>query len=385
MRHAFHHGKAVRGRTAARTAVRGLAACAIAASLAACSAAQPTTAGPAPSGPGRSAGEVVSSQQVSPTMFKLTYTSVGQTGQPVVVSGTLVLPPGTPPQGGWPVVSETHGTVGYADACAPSATTKPEDFTPLLDQGYAVASTDYEGLGTPGPHPYQQGASAARSAIDIVRAAHTLAPGKLSKAWAVMGQSQGGHAALYTASMATSYAAELDFRGAVATAPPTSLSRLALDRSSAKTEERTLRTALYPLFVLSAKATRPGLDPAEIVTGKALPLLKVAEEKCLFDIHREVVKLGIDDTNFWRRPPLDIPEIRSVMAAMDVPVKKYDRPLFIAQGGKDAIVQAPVTADFAQRIKDHGSDVVYTEYPKADHDVPATAWPDVKAWLAERL
>ena len=35
-------------------------------------------------------------------------------------TGSIFLPRGDPPDGGWPVVSYAHGTVGIADQCAPS-------------------------------------------------------------------------------------------------------------------------------------------------------------------------------------------------------------------------------------------------------------------------
>ena len=39
---------------------------------------------------------------------------------PIVVSGALFIPQGKAPEGGWPVVTWGHGTVGVADICAPS-------------------------------------------------------------------------------------------------------------------------------------------------------------------------------------------------------------------------------------------------------------------------
>ncbi|MFB9963437.1 hypothetical protein ACFFOP_12660 [Sinosporangium siamense] len=79
-----------------------------------------------------------------------------------------------------------------------------------------------------------------------------------------------------------------------------------------------------------------------------------------------------------------MPELTAAMPDMDVPVKRYDRPIFIAQGAKDEIVQAEVTAGFAEQIKAAGSDVVYKEYP-AGHDVPGHSWGDVKVWLKQRF
>ena len=44
----------------------------------------------------------------------------------------------------------------------------------LVDAGYVVAATDYEGLGTPGVHPYLVGESEGRSVLDAARAARAL-------------------------------------------------------------------------------------------------------------------------------------------------------------------------------------------------------------------
>lgn len=38
----------------------------------------------------------------------------------IPVSGSLFLPEGMPPKGGWPVIAWAHGTVGIADICAPT-------------------------------------------------------------------------------------------------------------------------------------------------------------------------------------------------------------------------------------------------------------------------
>jgi hypothetical protein len=44
----------------------------------------------------------------------------------------------------------------------------------LVDRGWAIAVTDYQGLGTPGDHAYTVKDSAAHSVIDIVRAAQRI-------------------------------------------------------------------------------------------------------------------------------------------------------------------------------------------------------------------
>ena len=67
-------------------------------------------------------------------------------------------PRGNPPAGGWPVVSLAHGTTGVEPGCGPATEPSLGGYLPtvraFLEEGYAVAFTDYEGLGRPGIHPY---------------------------------------------------------------------------------------------------------------------------------------------------------------------------------------------------------------------------------------
>ena len=48
------------------------------------------------------------------------YRSQDQTNKVAAVSGTITVPKGKPPKGGWPVLTWAHGTTGIADPCAPS-------------------------------------------------------------------------------------------------------------------------------------------------------------------------------------------------------------------------------------------------------------------------
>ena len=140
------------------------------------------------------------------------YRSTGVDGKPVAVSGTVSVPKGQAPKGGWPVITWGHGTTGIADACAPSrdSASNPAHGLiayayPLLQRwlkaGYAVVRTDYEGLGTPGDHPYLIGRSEGYSMLDTVRAARKLDK-RLGRRVIIAGHSQGGQAALWAASLA---------------------------------------------------------------------------------------------------------------------------------------------------------------------------------------
>ncbi|MCU1647387.1 MAG: Secretory lipase [Nocardia sp.] len=140
------------------------------------------------------------------------YRSQSVKGEVIAVSGIIALP-NEPPrtEAGYPVVTWAHGTVGVCHLCAPSRDTAGSSAHPMnkypqallnnfLDQGWAVAMTDYEGLGVTGRrHPYLLGESEAYGVLDIVETTRRLFPGAVSDQYAIVGHSQGGQAALYSA------------------------------------------------------------------------------------------------------------------------------------------------------------------------------------------
>jgi acetyl esterase/lipase len=164
--------------------------------------------------------------------WTLLYRSTSLRGKAIGVSGFVMLPKGKPPKQGWPVVSWAHGTSGIADSCAPSRDPKgpytlylEPQLRAWLEAGYAIANTDYEGLGTPGVHPYLVGRSEGRGVVDIVRATRQL-DRRLARRYVIAGHSQGGHAALFAAALAPKRAPELRLRGVAAYAPASHLDLL---------------------------------------------------------------------------------------------------------------------------------------------------------------
>jgi hypothetical protein len=109
---------------------------------------------------GPALGLTMASEQV-----RILYTSTdGMDGKtPVVVSGAYLVPKGAPSASGWPLVAWAHGTWHMAQpelpirACRRGSHRRsgiPTTSNAWLQQGYAIVATDYQGLGTPGPHPY---------------------------------------------------------------------------------------------------------------------------------------------------------------------------------------------------------------------------------------
>ena len=68
----------------------------------------------------------------------------GDTGQPTEVSGSVFVPVGTAPPGGWPVViAFGHGTTGLDEPCAPSLSDSLLGMVTFVDaftkRGFAVS------------------------------------------------------------------------------------------------------------------------------------------------------------------------------------------------------------------------------------------------------
>jgi len=213
-------------------------------------------------------------------------------GQPIGVSGMIAFPT-TPPIGdGWPVISWAHGTVGSADKCAPSMDSddlgEPGDsglgllrminkaphklLNAFLRAGWAVAMTDYEGLGTYGNHPYLLGESEGRGIVDIVPAVRQLAGNDrpISDQYGIVGHSQGGQAALFGAYLAgTDYARSGTLIGVTALAPASNLKAGLLYVYEQPAPFGDLG-AFYPLFSNGVFGGDPGIDKAGIFQDWAL-------------------------------------------------------------------------------------------------------------------
>jgi hypothetical protein len=94
-------------------------------------------------------------------MWRVMYHSQAIDGTDIAVTGLIATPDDAAPT--HEVVTWAHGTTGIADSCAPSLNPSSSEMVllanGLLDKGYVVTATDYEGLGTPGRHPYIAGIS----------------------------------------------------------------------------------------------------------------------------------------------------------------------------------------------------------------------------------
>lgn len=344
----------------------------------------------------RKADGLVPLDSASSTRLVL-YTSTSPTGKRIAVSGSVAFPKGKAPKGGWPVVTYGHGTTGIADKCAPSRNrtggpavgyinyTDP-DQNLWLDAGYAVARTDYEGLGvTNTVHPFLVGESEGRGVLDIVRAARQMSP-KVSKNFLIAGHSQGGQAALFAGGLASSWVPDLNLKGTVAYAPA----------SNFKTQASLLSTltapsglsALATMLIRGQSVVDPSVKPAEIVSDAFLPFLPDIDKECLVRLSEPDSLGGLAPATLLRSPNLADPVNVNLLDILDKqnPALKSNAPILLLQGDVDTTTLPFLTVKLRDQLIAKANDLTYKTYPTADHgSVLEDARPDVMDFFQAKL
>ncbi|MDB5125724.1 MAG: Secretory lipase [Mucilaginibacter sp.] len=353
------------------------------------------------------------------------YLSTSAADQPVATSGIIALPNPAAhpvPDGGYPLISWAHGTVGIANQCAPSRDWGDTGASPMnaypntmlshfLDQGWAVAMTDYEALGTGTAdhlHPYMCGCSEAHAVLDIVWAARRLFGDQISSRFAIVGHSQGGQGALFAAHHAPDRIEGLTAVAAIAPANHP----LGLVQAGAAAGHLNPGYAFTPLFLAGTLAGDPTIDPAQVLTDRAYQdLWPQAPHRSRAALSNTDSWGGIKGTEQFRASvpggylqapnadqqkfnaqlaqmnpnlPITVP-IRITQAADDARVYANPAPLL----GTDALVReltATNTADGAILYQRYDAGLVPNEQPLGVHfatinyDTPA-----LTDWLANHL
>ncbi|WP_039014131.1 lipase family protein [Cupriavidus sp. IDO] len=169
---------------------------------------------------------------------RIMYCSRDTNGARMAVTGTVITPVlpwiGSGPR---PIIGFAVGTQGMGDQCAPSyqvSTASPMEYevtaiATLLTAGYGVTIPDYQAMGTPGVPSYLNRNALGHAVLDSIRAAQRLTSAFLPAAGPVAfwGYSEGGMASGAAAELQTSYAPDLQLKGAYVGAAPANLQLLA--------------------------------------------------------------------------------------------------------------------------------------------------------------
>lgn len=217
---------------------------------------------------------------------RVLYKSTNRAGEAIAVSGTVLVP--TAPWVGLgtrPVIAYAAGTQGLADRCAPSRQfSEGVEYEGLvmeglLQRGYAIAMTDYEGLGTVGVHTYMDRVSQGRAVLDAVRAAQQLTDTGLTSTSPVgiQGYSQGGGGAASAVELASTYAPELRLKGAVVGAVPADLVKVATNLDGSLYSS-------FAFFALRGLAASYDIDLTPYLNAQGLEAMTAVEQDCVFDL-----------------------------------------------------------------------------------------------------
>ncbi len=309
-------------------------------------------------------GTIIASEDLGPVpggeRQRILYHSRSITGADIAVSGLLFVPSAAAPPGGRPVLAWAHGTTGAADPCAPSlGGYDPELLSDWLARGYVVAATDYQGLGTPGLHPYLLGDSEGRGVLDSVRAARAFPGADALGPVVIYGHSQGGHATIFANELAPTYAPELPVVGAVAAAPASQIvfAFQLIDTSPV------IRAAA--VMMGAGFAQEYGLDVHAIFTAEAVNRIGIVDTGCQPEVAAAYADLTGPQT--VQTPPGEVPGWREALAAAEPGQRPEASPLLMYQGTADEEVPYIAGQILDARLCATGVPHVFTTYPGANH------------------
>ncbi|WP_428634855.1 hypothetical protein [Sedimenticola sp.] len=332
--------------------------------------------------------------------YRIMYRSIGVTGDAIAMTGIVIVPDTAPPAGGYDMVVWAHGTSGVGDDCAPS---KYGDLWPmhvwqgtwsygqaansLADQGYLTVAVDYEGLGTPGIHPYLNLRSESKAIIHGAMAAMELFSGSTSGKVASVGHSQGGQATVaageYNTALRLAGEPHVDYVGAVSLAglgdvePMVDIIAQASDKNS------------FPYigyFAAAAQSIDPNLD----FYAFAGPIFDETQAKTLcWDDW-----FGLYDNDNQPHPPEDIvnpdwaqnPSLIAYMAQTKMLGTAIDAPVLLQYSTHDYSTY-PLADQFVTALcATPGNVVERADYQGGNHDIILSrAWPLTLSWLEDRF
>jgi dienelactone hydrolase len=351
------------------------------------------------------AGEAVPKPVRDVAAYRIRYTTQDR-GKLIEATAAVALP-SEPTEAPLDVVAVLHGTAGFTDGCGPS---KDSDAVLLLayvaSLGYIAVGPDYLGLRgddqkTGFPHPYLAGQPTAIASLDAIRAAGRLAESQQlcpSARYAILGGSQGGHAALWVDRLAPYYAPELELRGVTATVPPADLLGQAVRAlqepvsASANTAamlavtpdwyghgDKLAQALVPPRDTELPKILAESCDPEKAVSG--LTTLEEVFQPALLD----AAKSG----TLGQQQPFGCILAENGLTTTSIPRINPPSPsygvLFVL-GEKDALVHTPIERVAYETLCKQGLPLAYLECAGASH-TKATTWalPEILKFTAARF
>ena len=329
----------------------------------------------------------VASQVAGTNAWRIRYTTQDENRRPFEVTG-MVVAPAAPSARPRPVLAWTHGTWGIDESCSPSLSPNFWLQTAGLDalaQGMVVVAPDYIGLGgSDVRHPFLSGIPTGQAVLDAVRAAQSIKGAGAGKRFAVWGESQGGHAALWTAQAQPTYAPNLELVGAVAAAPPTDL-----QANLRQAPNATVRT-FFTAYIGQSWSDHYGVPLSTFAGPGSQRIIGRLAEKCI--TLNDKPKLGtiagimILQNNLKNTDLTSISPWSQLSVSNSPQVGRFTVPLLIAQNPGDQLVAPAVTRAYAQKLCAAGQSVRWIDVNGSGHATTAKdSSPASVQWIADRF
>lgn len=263
----------------------------------------------------------------------------------------------------------------------------------LLTAGFAVVRPDFEGIGSPGPHPYLIGSSLATSVIDAAKAVAAL-DRRIGHDVVVAGHSEGAVASLFAAAQPASRWGSLRLKAVAAVTPPTRMGTIVDTVAESPVGGGPIAdlTGLAALLVSGASAADPALDQLAHDGGlsrHALALMRHIDDRCYLGLTADDSFGGIaPSAMLGPRGARMKSELVRIVEANDVAGLRLPAglPVRIDAGYVDGVAPYPFVAGLADTYSSRGSRVTFVGHPAGHTPVPTSqgAAESIAAWLARR-
>ena len=330
--------------------------------------------------------EPIASAPAGSSAWRVIYHSRDLAGDDVPVSGVVIVPDGPAPDGGRTVISWAHPTTGAAAQCAPSLGLDPfqyiEGLHELLAEGYAIAATDYPGLGVDGQSSYLLGVPESNSVLDIVRAARRIDGARVGDRLVLWGHSQGGQAVLFAAERASSYAPELKLEGVAVAAPAANLNALMTD-DIIDLSGVTIASLAIPAYTVAYADRYTADEITAILTPAGAKATPAMAELCLLTQTKELHAIADPLVGgYVTSDPATTEPWKTMLEENSAGGQPVTVPVFVGQGEADQLVRPSATEGYVKLLCSQQADVTFHTYPDIDHGLAAyAALPDLLRWL----
>jgi alpha-beta hydrolase superfamily lysophospholipase len=284
--------------------------------------------------------------------YRILYHSLSPQGKDVAVSGVVLVPDGTPPKGGWPVIAWAHDFSGSDRQCAPSLQKNLGQGTLLsmyASLGYAVVASDYAGMGTNFPYADLDSKSHVLDVIYAVRAARTALP-QLGSKWVAAGYGQGAMVAVAVAE-SVKVTADANYLGSIAVSGPAEpgdyfaqVAAIGINYTPFRSLAQGIKI-VYPEFQVADMLTERGIAWSRGIGDACAETAVEATDK-------ELLKSGWESNHY----------VKAFFARNAVGEGPAHGPLLVVSGELDANIPFSLTAKAVTRLCGQGDRVLLVNY-----------------------